>query len=42
MLFFKTNGFAALHEPVPAVAFDMRPIVFLWSAEVGLLELLQG
>jgi methylmalonyl-CoA/ethylmalonyl-CoA epimerase len=39
---FKANGFTALHDPVPAVAFEMRPIVFLWSAEVGLVELLQG
>jgi methylmalonyl-CoA/ethylmalonyl-CoA epimerase len=37
-----SSGFTALHEPVPAVAFDMRPIVFLWSNDVGLIELLQS
>jgi methylmalonyl-CoA/ethylmalonyl-CoA epimerase len=38
----ESNGFARLHEPMPAVAFDMRLVVFLWSNEVGLVELLQA
>jgi methylmalonyl-CoA/ethylmalonyl-CoA epimerase len=40
--FFASSGFSALHEPVSAVAFGMRPIVFLWSNDVGLVELLQA
>ncbi len=35
-------GFVPLGEPVPAVAFEMRLVLFLWSAEVGLLELLEA
>jgi methylmalonyl-CoA/ethylmalonyl-CoA epimerase len=40
--FLKESGFTPLHEPVPAVAFDMRLIVFLWSPDVGLVELLRS
>jgi len=29
-------------KPVPAVAFDMRRIVFLWGESSGLLELLEA
>lgn len=28
--------------PVPAVAFDMRSVAFLWSDQSGLIELLQA
>lgn len=42
MAWLRQLGFAPLSEPVPAVAFDSKPVVFLWSNEVGLLELLQG
>lgn len=41
MELFAGNGFCALHEPLPAVAFEMRAVVFLWSNDVGLVELLQ-
>jgi methylmalonyl-CoA/ethylmalonyl-CoA epimerase len=40
--FFASNGFSPLHEPLPAVAFELRRVVFLWSNEVGLVELLQA
>jgi methylmalonyl-CoA/ethylmalonyl-CoA epimerase len=40
--FLQPLGFVPLGEPVPAVAFGMRPVLFLWSTEVGLLELLQA
>ncbi len=33
--------FAALTEPVPAVAFGGRRVVFLWGALTGLLELVE-
>jgi methylmalonyl-CoA/ethylmalonyl-CoA epimerase len=33
--------FAALTEPVPAVAFGGRRVVFLWGALTGLLELIE-
>jgi methylmalonyl-CoA/ethylmalonyl-CoA epimerase len=35
-------GFAPLSEPVPAVAFESRFVVFLWSNDVGLIELLEA
>ena len=34
----RTLDFAALTEPVPAVAFEGRRVVFLWSALAGLIE----
>jgi methylmalonyl-CoA/ethylmalonyl-CoA epimerase len=38
----QSHGFSVTSKPVPAVAFGLRPVVFLWSNEVGLLELLQA
>ena len=29
-------------KPVPAVAFDMRRVVFMWGESSGLLELLEA
>jgi methylmalonyl-CoA/ethylmalonyl-CoA epimerase len=37
----RTLDFAALTEPVPAVAFEGRRVVFLWSALAGLVELVE-
>ena len=34
-------GARALSEPVPAVAFEGRRVVFLWGAESGLMELVE-
>jgi methylmalonyl-CoA/ethylmalonyl-CoA epimerase len=34
-------GFAIIMDPVPAVAFDHRRVVFLWSALTGLIELVE-
>jgi len=39
---FRKSGFWLLSEPVPAVAFAMRQVAFLWSPTIGLLELLEG
>jgi methylmalonyl-CoA/ethylmalonyl-CoA epimerase len=39
---FEGSGFSVLNEPLPAVAFGMRQIVFLWSNEAGLIELLES
>jgi len=36
------SGFRALAEPVPAVAFQMRRIVFLVSASFNLIELIEA
>jgi methylmalonyl-CoA/ethylmalonyl-CoA epimerase len=35
-------GYLALAEPVPAVAFEGRLVVFLWSGSAGLVELLDA
>jgi catechol 2,3-dioxygenase-like lactoylglutathione lyase family enzyme len=35
-------GFAQVTEPLPAVAFEMRPVAFFWSGVAGLLELVEG
>jgi methylmalonyl-CoA/ethylmalonyl-CoA epimerase len=37
----REQGFMALTEPVPAVAFENRRIVFLWSVLTGLVELVE-
>lgn len=34
-------NFVALSEPVPAVAFEGRRVVFLWSDHMGLVELVE-
>jgi len=34
--------FAQLSKPAPAVAFEGRRVVFLWSAAAGLVELVEG
>lgn len=34
-------GFTPLADPVPAVAFEGRRVLFLWSATTGLMELLE-
>ncbi len=34
-------GFGMIMDPVPAVAFDNRRVVFLWSALTGLVELVE-
>jgi len=38
----RERGFGIITEPAPAVAFDNRRIVFLWSALAGLVELVEG
>jgi methylmalonyl-CoA/ethylmalonyl-CoA epimerase len=35
-------GLSSLSEPVPAVAFGGRRIVFLWGRDTGLIELLES
>jgi methylmalonyl-CoA/ethylmalonyl-CoA epimerase len=37
----RAQNFMALAEPVPAVAFENRRVVFLWSALTGLVELVE-
>jgi len=39
--FFKKNGFLLLNKQVPAVAFEGKNIVFLWSKVTGLVELIE-
>ena len=36
------HGVRTVMEPVAAVAFDGRPVTFLWGRNVGLIELLQS
>jgi methylmalonyl-CoA/ethylmalonyl-CoA epimerase len=38
----RDDGFAPVSEPVPAVAFEMRLVAFLWSAAAGLVEVLEA
>jgi methylmalonyl-CoA/ethylmalonyl-CoA epimerase len=38
----RPNGFLLLRAPVPAVAFDGRRIVWMYSRSIGLVELLEG
>src|SRR5262245_32951428 len=38
----KELGFAVIMEPVPAVAFDNRRVVFLWNPFTGLVELVES
>jgi methylmalonyl-CoA/ethylmalonyl-CoA epimerase len=40
--FLREYGFAVIMDPVPAVAFDNRRVVFLWSALTGVVELVEG
>ena len=37
----RERGFRVIMDPAPAVAFDNRRIVFLWSALTGLVELVE-
>ncbi len=37
----KTFSFIAIMRPVPAVAFDMRKICFLYNKHIGLMEILE-
>lgn len=41
MAFLRRQRLFPVGEPVPAVAFNMRRIVFLWGASSGLIELLE-
>lgn len=38
----KTRGLAMIAKPVPAVAFDNRRIAWLYSAQLGLFELVEN
>jgi methylmalonyl-CoA/ethylmalonyl-CoA epimerase len=38
----RQQDFMALAEPVPAVAFGNRHVVFVWSAVTGLVELVES
>jgi methylmalonyl-CoA/ethylmalonyl-CoA epimerase len=38
----RARDFTSLTEPLPAIAFEMRLVVFLWSATTGLIELVEG
>jgi methylmalonyl-CoA/ethylmalonyl-CoA epimerase len=40
--FLRRHRLFPVIKPVPAVAFDMRRIVFLWGESSGLLELLEA
>jgi methylmalonyl-CoA/ethylmalonyl-CoA epimerase len=40
--FLRRHSLFPVIKPVPAVAFDMRRIVFLWGENSGLLELLEA
>ena len=40
--FLRERGFRIITDPAPAVAFDNRRIVFLWSTLTGLVELVEG
>lgn len=42
MAFLRRQRLFPVIKPVPAVAFDMRRIVFLWGESSGLLELLEA
>ena len=35
----KANGFVILHKPSPAPLFDGKKVVFLYSKDIGLVEL---
>ena len=41
MAFFRHHRLFPVTKPVPAVAFNMRRIVFLWGKSSGLIELLE-
>jgi len=38
----REQDFMVISDPVPAVAFDNRQVVFLWSALTGLVELVES
>ena len=38
----RKKGFVVVVKPVPAVAFNNRPISFLYNKHIGLIELLQS
>ena len=40
--FLRRHRLFPVIKPVPAVAFDMRRVVFLWGENSGLLELLEA
>jgi Glyoxalase/Bleomycin resistance protein/Dioxygenase superfamily len=40
--FFRSTRHFPVLGPVPAVAFDMRQILFLWSNATGLIELIES
>jgi methylmalonyl-CoA/ethylmalonyl-CoA epimerase len=40
--FLRRHRLFPVIKPVPAVAFNMRRVVFLWGESSGLLELLEG
>lgn len=42
MAFLRRHRLFPVIKPVPAVAFNMRRIVFLWGESSGLLELLEA
>jgi catechol 2,3-dioxygenase-like lactoylglutathione lyase family enzyme len=42
MAFLRSHRLFPVIKPVPAVAFNMRRIVFLWGESSGLLELLEA
>ena len=37
----RKNGFSVISKPVPAVAFDQKKIVWLYSRVLGLIELVE-
>ena len=41
MAFFKHQNLFPVFGPVPAIAFNQRRVVFLWSESSGLIELLE-
>lgn len=40
--FFRSQRLSKIFGPVPAVAFHMRRVVFLWSKKSGLMELVES
>lgn len=41
MSFLKDRGSLVIYGPVPAIAFGLRHVAFLWGKESGLVELLE-
>ncbi len=41
MGFLRERGCGVITDPTPAIAFDNRRVVFLWSALTGLIELVE-